>query len=131
MKGKTVLVLTSLLSVFPAAGSAIAGGDGNTDSPALGRAHPSQDDHQNFLAAADQDADGFLTVEEVAEEMGIGRTCLPVHLIPQEEREPMSARARESIQADFDSADRNRDGRLSIGEFKRAVHETAARDRGR
>ena len=120
MNGKTVLVLTSLLSVFPAAGAAIAGGDGNTGS-----------DHQHFFAAADRNDDGFLTLEEVADELGVSRTCLPVHLIPKEARARMLARARESIQGDFDSADRNRDGRLSIGEVKRAVHEAAALDRGR
>ena len=123
MNGKSVLVLTSLLTVFSGAGAAIAGGDGNTGSPALGRAHASQDDLQRFFAAVDRNDDGFLTLEEVADEMGVTRTCLPVHLIPKEARERMSTEARQSLQAEFDSADRDRDGRLSIGEVQRAVHE--------
>lgn len=131
MNGKSVLVFTSLLSVFSGAGAAIAGGDGNTGSPAPGRAHTSQDDLQRFFAAVDRNDDGFLTLEEVADEMGVSRTCLPRHLISKEALERMSTKARQSLQADFDSADRNRDGRLSIGEVQRAVHEAAVLGRGR
>jgi len=125
VNGRSVLVLTSLLTVFSGAGAAIAGGDGDTGRPALGRAHTSQGDVQRFFASVDRNDDGFLTLEEVADEMGVSRTCLPVHLIPKEALERMSTEARQSLQADFDSADRNRDGRLSIGEVQRAVHETA------
>lgn len=131
MNGKSVLVLTSLLSVFSGAGAAVAGGEGYTGSPALGRAQTSQDDLQRFFAAVDRNDDGFLTLEEVADEMGVSRTCLPRHLIPKEALERMSTKARQSFQADFDSADRNRDGRLSIGEVQRAVHEAAVMGRGR
>lgn len=124
MNGNSVLVLTSLLSVFSGAGAAIAGGDGDTGSPARGRAH-------TFFAAADRNDDGFLTLEEVADEMGVRRTCLPVHLIPKEQLERISTEARQSLQADFDSADRDGDGRLSVSEVQLALHEAAAPGRGR
>jgi len=116
VNGKTVLVLTSLC-VFSGAGAAIAG--------AFGPAYTSQDDLQRFFAAVDRNDDGLLSLEEVADEMGVSRTCLPVNLIPKEELERILTKAHQSLQAEFDSADRNRDGRLSIGEVQRAVHETA------
>ena len=124
MIGNSVLVLTSLLSVFSGAGAAIAGGEGDTGSPALGRAH-------TFFAAVDRNDDGFLTLEEVADEMGVSRTCLPAHLIPKEVRERISTEARRSLQPEFDSADRDGDGRLSIGEVQRSLHEAAVPGRGR
>ena len=38
---------------------------------------------------------------------------------------------QQSLQDNFESADRNRDGRLSINELQRAVHEPAVLLRGR
>lgn len=128
---KTVLVLTSFLSVFSGVGTAIAGEDGDTDPSAFGRADSPREDLQRFFAAVDRNDDGFLTLGEVADEMGVSRTCLPGYLIPKEERERLSIEARERLRAEFDAADRNRDGRLSIGEVQRAVPETAVPGRGR
>ena len=121
MHGKAVLVLTSILSAS----------SGHAADAATGRQHASQDDLERFFDAVDRNNDGFLTLEELAEDFGVSRTCLPRHLAPEKPLERMSKRAQPSLQADFDSADRNSDGRLSIGELQRAVQEPAVLLRGR
>jgi Ca2+-binding EF-hand superfamily protein len=121
VNGKAALVLTSVLGAS----------SGNAGDAATGRHHASQDDLERFFDAVDRNNDGFLTLEELAEDFGVSRTCLPRHLAPAKALERMSKRADPSLQADFDSADRNGDGRLSFGELQRAVHEPAALLRGR
>jgi hypothetical protein len=131
VNGKAALVLTSLLSAFSGTGAAVAGPDGDTGDPAPGQAHASHESLRRFFASVDRNSDGLLTLDELAEDMGVNRTCLPRDTIPEKALERMSTEAHQSLRADFDSADQNRDGRLSIGELRRAVHEPAALVRGR
>jgi hypothetical protein len=121
VNGKALLILTSVLSAS----------SGQADDAATGRAHASQADVGRFFAAVDRNNDRFLTLEELADDMGVSRTCLPRHLAPEQELERMSKGAHQGLQADFESADRNRDSRLSIGELQRAVQEPAVLLRGR
>jgi Ca2+-binding EF-hand superfamily protein len=109
----------------------LSASSGDADDAATARGHASQADLGRFVAAVDRNNDGFLSLEELADDMGASRTCMPRYFVPEKELERTSKGARQSLQADFDSADRNRDGRLSIGELERAVQEPAVLFRGR